>query len=241
LNLSGNKYELAWADFTTLPLRSARCDLRKVFRTEAPFSLQIRAFLRRLSAKIGAASAFSASFWQKRGGLRAKCEVGVIAMSNLLSENQSLWQRLLETLTLEHIFSPDELAEMTPLEKRLLKVYLREGSIGLLEVTSTKFAKEHRKHRQEVLSIIRSLRFNAWTEKIDAFLKVAVFETLHRVYMEALSHLTEKLLKGDLMRKSEIAVVQLLRDILEDYDEQLRGLQQHEEIRQIMASWEDTR
>ena len=157
-----------------------------------------------------------------------------MAMSTLSSENSSLWQRLLDTLTLEHIFPPEELAEMTPLEKRLLRVYLREGSIGLLEATSTKFAKEHRKRRQEVLSIIRSPRFNAWTEKIDAFLKVAVFETLRIVYMEALSHLTEKLLKGDPMRKSEIAVVQLLRDILEDYDEQLRGLQQHEEMQQLL-------
>ncbi|MEZ8219413.1 hypothetical protein B0813_002950, partial [Candidatus Fervidibacteria bacterium JGI MDM2 SSWTFF-3-K9] len=38
----------------------------------------------------------------------------------------------------------------------------------------------------------------------------------------------------DPMRKSEIAVVQLLRDILEDYDEQLRGLQQHEEMQQLL-------
>jgi len=72
LNLSGNKYELEWSEFTTLPLRSARCDLRKVFRTEALFALQIRAFCAALTQKIGAASAFCASFWQKRGGLRAK-------------------------------------------------------------------------------------------------------------------------------------------------------------------------
>jgi len=65
--------ELRWADFTTLPLRSARCDLRKVFRAEAPFALQIRAFCAALTQKIAAASAFGASFWQKRGGLRAKC------------------------------------------------------------------------------------------------------------------------------------------------------------------------
>jgi len=123
---------------------------------------------------------------------------------------------------------------MTPLEKRLLKVYLREGNIGLLEATSTKFAREHRKRRQEVLSIICSPRFNAWTEKIDAFLKVAVFETLRLSYLEALSHLTEKLLRGDQLRKSEVAVVQFLRDILEDYDEQARVLQQQQEMQQLM-------
>ena len=164
-----------------------------------------------------------------------------MAMSTLLSENQSLWQRLLDTLTLEHIFSPEELAEMTPIERRLLKVYLREGTIGLLETTSTKFAKEHRKRRHEVLNVIRSPKFNAWVEKIDTFLKVAVFETLRLHYFQALNRLAEKLLRGDQLRKSEVAVIQLLRDILEDYEEQVRGLQQHEEIRQIMASWEDTR
>jgi len=155
-------------------------------------------------------------------------------MSTLLSENHSLWQRLLDTLTLEHIFSPDELAEMTPLEKRLLKVYLREGTIGLLETTSTKFAKEHRKRRHEVLNVIRSSKFNAWVEKIDTFLKVAVFESLRLHYFQALNRLAEKLLKGEQLKKSEVAVIQLLRDILEDYDEQLRGLQQHEEMQQLL-------
>jgi len=164
-----------------------------------------------------------------------------MTMSTLLSESQNPWQRLLDTLTLEHIFSPDELAEMTPLERRLLKIYLREGDLGLLAATGNKFMREHRKHRNEVLSIIRSQRFAAWTQKIDAFLKATVFETLRLHYFQALNRLAEKLLKGDQLRKSEVAVIQLLRDILEDYEEQVRGLQQHEEIRQIMASWEDTR
>jgi len=72
LNLGGNKYELEWADFTTLPLRSARCDLRKVFRTEAPFSLQIRAFLRCLSAKNRRCIGFWCKFLAETKGVARK-------------------------------------------------------------------------------------------------------------------------------------------------------------------------
>jgi len=72
LNLSGNKYELTWLDFTAAPLRGARSNLRKVFRAKAPFSLQIRAFLRCLSAKNRRCIGFWCKFLAETRGVASK-------------------------------------------------------------------------------------------------------------------------------------------------------------------------
>jgi len=44
LNLSGNKYELAWADFTTAPLRSERRATPKFFAAGRKIAAKTRTF-----------------------------------------------------------------------------------------------------------------------------------------------------------------------------------------------------
>jgi len=144
------------------------------------------------------------------------------------------WEQAFGDLTLEHIFSDAELAEMTPLEKRLLKAYLREGFYGLLRLSGSKFLREHKKKREEVLNVLRSERFATLLYRVNAFLQETAFENLRHCYFNLLIRLARGVMNGERIRRTEITLCNFLRKLLTDYEMQLANWEQQREAERFL-------
>jgi len=156
----------------------------------------------------------------------------------VINEVASEWERLREVVSLEHIFTPDELAEMTPLERRLLLNYLKTRNFADWLVFPKSLRKKPKK-RKALIEELQSERMAIWTRKIDQFLQMCVFETLRRAYYSALIKLAQNLTQNPRsLRRVEIEAMKLLREMLTDYDklvdEYIRQLQETSELQQAL-------
>jgi hypothetical protein len=138
------------------------------------------------------------------------------AVQALVSDD---WEQLQEVLTLEYIFSPEELAEMTPQERRLLQTYLKTKRLS----DFLALPKSHSKNpsrRKAIAEALRSERIIIWTHKIDQFLKMCVHETLRRHYYAALMKIARNLSEDPRsLRRVEVEALKALQTILAEYDQ----------------------
>ena len=136
----------------------------------------------------------------------------------LINEVANDFQRLLEVVTLEHIFAPEELAEMTPLERRLLQNYLKTKNFAEWLVFPRSLRKKPKK-KKAFVEALQSERMAIWTRKIDQFLQMCVFETLRRAYYNALTKLAQNLVQSPRsLRRVEVEALKLLKDMVTEYD-----------------------
>lgn len=137
----------------------------------------------------------------------------------VINEIASDWGRLREVISLEHIFTPEELAEMTPLEKRLLRTYLKTKNFADWLVFPKSLKKKPQK-RRAFIEAFQSERLVIWTRKIDQFLNMCVFETLRRAYYNALLKLAQNLVQNPRsLKRVEVEAVKLLKEMLNEYDQ----------------------
>ena len=137
----------------------------------------------------------------------------------VINEIASDWGRLREVISLEHIFTPEELAEMTPLEKRLLRTYLKTRNFADWLVFPKSLKKKPQK-RRAFIEAFQSERLVIWTRKIDQFLNMCVFETLRRAYYNALLKLAQNLVQNPRsLKRVEVEAVKLLKEMLNEYDQ----------------------
>mgnify|MGYP000095780025 CR=1 FL=1 len=133
------------------------------------------------------------------------------------------WTRLQQSLTLEHIFSPEELAEMTPLERRLLESYLRAKRLSDWLSLPTRHHRI-RGRRQKIIEVMRSEQMIKWTQKIDQFLRVCVYESLRRYLYSVMLRVGSELEgRARTLRRVEIEALKLLHSIVADYDAALEA------------------
>jgi len=136
----------------------------------------------------------------------------------VINEIASDWGRLREVISLEHIFTPEELAEMTPLEKRLLRTYLKTRNFADWLVFPKSLKKKPQK-RRAFIEAFQSERLVIWTRKIDQFLNMCVFETLRRAYYNALLKLAQNLVQNPRsLKRVEVEAVKLLKEMVTEYD-----------------------
>jgi len=156
----------------------------------------------------------------------------------LVNEIANEWERLREVVTLEHIFAPDELAEMTPLERRLLRSYLESKQFADF-LAFPKSLRKKPKKKKALIETLQSEQMAIWTRKIDQFLKMCVFETLRRAYYDALTKLAQNLVQNPRsLRRVEVEAIKLLKDMLTEHDqvvdEYIRQLTETTELEQAL-------
>ena len=156
----------------------------------------------------------------------------------VINEVASDWERLREVVTLEHIFTPEELAEMTPLERRLLQNYLKTRNFADFLAFPRSLRKKPQK-RRDLIETLQSEQMAIWTRKIDQFLQMCVFETLRRAYYDALIKLAHNLVQSPRsLRRVEVEALKLLKDMLAEHDqlvdEFIRQLQETSELEQAL-------
>jgi urease gamma subunit len=150
------------------------------------------------------------------------------------------WERLLEVLTLEHIFAPEELAEMTPQERRLLQAYLKTKRMSDWLSLPTGHNKNPRR-RKAIVGALQSERIALWTHKIDQFLKMCVHETLRRYYYAALIKIAQNLSEDPRsLRRVEVEALKALQAILSEYDQSvMEWVQRLLEAREMEKTFAD--
>jgi len=137
----------------------------------------------------------------------------------VINEVANDWERLKAAVTLEHIFTPEELSEMTPLEKRLLRTYLKTKDFADW-LTFPKSLWKKPKKKKALIEALQSERLAIWTRKIDQFLQVCVYETLRRSYYNALIKLAQNLTQNPRsLRRVEIEALKLLKEMLSEHDQ----------------------
>jgi len=156
----------------------------------------------------------------------------------VINEIANEWERLREVISLEHIFTPEELAEMTPLEKRLLRTYLKTRNFADWLVFPKSLRKKPKK-KKALIEALQSERLAIWTRKIDQFLHMCVFETLRRVYYNSLLQLAQNLAQNPRsLRRVEVEALKLLKEMLSEHDqlvdEFIRQLQETSELEQAL-------
>jgi len=169
---------------------------------------------------------WESGFWSAKAPKkwREGCDNGVVGVSEMekdlvINEIANEWERLREVVTLEHIFTPEELAEMTPLERRLLQNYLKTRNFSDWLVFPRSLRKKPQKKRA-LIEALQSERMSIWTRKIDHFLQMCVFETLRRAYYDALTKLAQNLVQSPRsLRRVEVEALKLLKDMLAEYDQ----------------------
>jgi len=136
----------------------------------------------------------------------------------VINEIANEWERLREVISLEHIFTPEELAEMTPLEKRLLRTYLKTRNFAEWLVFPKSLKKKPKK-RRALIEALQSERMAIWTRKIDQFIQMCVYETLRRAYYNALLKLAQNLVQNSRsLKRVEVEAVKLLKEMVTEYD-----------------------
>jgi len=152
----------------------------------------------------------------------------------VIGEIANDFQRLLEIVTLEHIFSPEELSEMLPVEKRLLRTYLKTRNFADW-LAFPKSLRKKPKEKKAFVEALQSERMAIWTRKIDQFLQMCVFETLRRAYYNALTKLAQNLVQAPRsLRRVEVEAIKLLKEMVTEYDKQVDELiSQLQETREL--------
>jgi len=156
----------------------------------------------------------------------------------LISEAVNDWERLKAAVTLEHIFTTEELAEMTPLERRLLRTYLESKQFAEW-LAFPKSLRKKPKKRKALIEALQSERMAIWTRKIDQFLQVCVYETLRRAYYNALIKLAQNLVQSPRsLKRVEVEAIKLLKEMLSEHDqmvdEYIRQLAETNELQQTL-------
>jgi len=155
----------------------------------------------------------------REGGDNGVVGVNIMEQNLVIGEIANDFQRLLEIVTLEHIFSPEELSEMSPVEKRLLRTYLKTRNFADWLVFPKSLKKKPKK-RKALIEALQSERLAIWTRKIDQFLHMCVFETLRRVYYNALLQLAKNLVQNPRsLKRVEVEAVKLLKEMLAEHDQ----------------------
>jgi len=152
----------------------------------------------------------------------------------VVSEIADEWERLKAAVTLEHIFTAEELSEMTPMEKRLLRTYLESQNFADF-LTFPKSLRKKPKKKKALIEALQSERMAIWTRKIDQFLQMCVYETLRRSYFNSLLKLAQNLAQNPRsLRRVEVEALKLLKDMVTEYDKQVDELiSQLQETREL--------
>ena len=152
----------------------------------------------------------------------------------VINEVASDWERLREVVSLEHIFTSEELAEMTPMEKRLLRTYLESQNFADF-LTFPKSLRKKPQKRKALIEALQSERMAIWTRKIDQFLQMCVFETLRRAYYSALIKLAQNLVQAPRsLKRVEVEAIKLLKEMLSEHDQMVdQFIQQLAETREL--------
>ena len=129
------------------------------------------------------------------------------------------WAQLLNALSLRHIFTAEELAEMTPIERQMLDAYLHSRRLS-------DWYRHPELQQDEGIEALFSERMSQWTRRIDKYLEMCAYESVRRYYYEFIVQMAAKMTREATnpargLRRVDIEALKLLHEIFNDYEESL--------------------